>query len=405
MSDHVLDRLSAFLDEELPAREQDAVEIHLRDCAACASHLDLLRSVDAEARDLPLDVPEGYFETLPGRIRGRLQKTPRSVVRRLPVWTWAAAAALLLGVVTPLTMRNLNAPAPTMREPAAAALPPATYPAPAAAEPAPPAGAVARSAPAIPREFEAQRNVKDDAAAASKLGHERKETLDSDLRAAASPPAPAASLEAPSKAEADREVYAYEAVDDSARADAPRSRPAPGGPSSQQQAPVQAPAAPAFAEAPVEAPAAAAPPPAPERRADANETSRDERSPLAKRRLETPRQETAGEAAAGRVSSAVASSDEKIFRLLQDAAAPTTLASWRERRESWRSFTRDFASSPRADEARVRVIEAGAEAWRLGGEAADLTRVHEDAAAYLERRDAAQSARVRVLVQSLPARP
>ncbi len=107
----------------------------------------------------------------------------------------------------------------------------------------------------------------------------------------------------------------------------------------------------------------------------------------------------------GRVSSAVASSDERIFRLLQEATAPTTLAALRERREAWRSFTRDYPSSPRADEARVRVIQTGAEAWRVGADPADLARTREDAAAYLARRDAAQATRVRSLLESLPARP
>ena len=156
----------------------------------------------------------------------------------------------------------------------------------------------------------------------------------------------------------------------------------------------------------MEAPAPAAP--AGERRADANEAARDERL-VAKRSLEAPRQQgSAGAAtstAAGRVSSAVASSDEKIFRLLHDAAVPATLSSLRERREAWRSFTRDFPSSPRADEARVRVIETGAEAWRVGGDPADLSRTREDATAYLAREDAAQAPRARAVLEALSAAP
>ncbi len=141
MSEHVLDRLSAFLDEELPAREQTAVEGHLRDCSACAAHLDRLRSVDAQALGLPLSVPDGYFDALPGRIRKRLEKAPRRAYGRVPVWTWAVAAALVLGVVTPLTMqRSQRVPS----EDAAAPMPPAEA-APAVAEPDPLAGVVARS--------------------------------------------------------------------------------------------------------------------------------------------------------------------------------------------------------------------------------------------------------------------
>jgi Putative zinc-finger len=380
MSDHVLDRLSAFLDEELPAREQATVEGHLRDCSACASHLDLLRSVDAEARALPVPVPDGYFDTLPGRIRGRLEETRRPD-RGIPVWTWALAAALVLGVVTPLTMQRSRLETPGR----AVTLPSVTHPAPTAAVDT---GAV-------------ENEVKKDGSE-PKLREEIAGADQSELRAAAPPPAATARLEPPAKGEADE---LQDARERSAPAVAPRARPSgPGGTDSQQQASLQGPEATAFAEAPVEAPAAA--PPAGERRADAQEVARDE-GLVAKRGLEAPRPQGSGGAAtaAGRVSSAVASSDEKVFRILHDAMAPATLASLRERREAWRSFTRDFPSSPRADEARVRVIETGAEAWRMGGDSADLSGAREDAAAYLAREDAAQVPRVRAVLEGLPTPP
>jgi len=56
------------------------------------------------------------------------------------------------------------------------------------------------------------------------------------------------------------------------------------------------------------------------------------------------------------------------------------------------------ATRPRSrhvDEARVRVIEAGLEAWREGGEPEDLARAREDAEAYLARDDARLKQRVR----------
>jgi hypothetical protein len=71
----------------------------------------------------------------------------------------------------------------------------------------------------------------------------------------------------------------------------------------------------------------------------------------------------------------------------------------------WRAFTREFPASPRADEARVRVVETGVEAWRVGADSSDLARLREDAAGYLARRDAAQPARVRALLEGLPATP
>ena len=185
MSDHVLDRLSAFLDAELPAREQAEVVGHLRDCSACAAHLDLLRSVDAEAAALPVAVPDGYFETLPGRIRGRLEGTPRPVVRRVPAWTWAVAAALVLGVVTPLTMQRNRVETPGT---AVVAPPSVTYPAPAAAEPAPEAGGVARPTPGKAADSAAAGSKGKDDLAESKLRYELADRDRADPRATAPPP-------------------------------------------------------------------------------------------------------------------------------------------------------------------------------------------------------------------------
>jgi hypothetical protein len=215
------------------------------------------------------------------------------------------------------------------------------------------------------------------------------------------PPPAAPPAKAPAEEPKIQESFTANAHAPSQAPSAPRPRkPSPGGPYAQQQAPLQSQPAPAFAEAPVEAPAARA---EDARAAASNEAAREEA--LAKRDGEAAREKAVGGAAAGRVASAVSSSDEKVFRVLQEAAPPTTLAALRERREAWRSFTRDFPGSPRADEARVRVVETGVEAWRTGGDAADLARVREDAAAYLARRDAVQAARVRAFLEKLPPTP
>lgn len=95
-----------------------------------------------------------------------------------------------------------------------------------------------------------------------------------------------------------------------------------------------------------------------------------------------------------------ASADEAEYRRLSAPAAETVEA-LRARREAWRAFAERFPRSRHADEARVRVVETGAAAWRLGRDARDLARAREDAAAYLDRADAAQPARVRALVTEL----
>lgn len=129
MSGHERERLSAYLDRELPPGEQAAVETHLAACPECAAFLAELAAVDEAAASLPAEAPEGYFEAFPARVRSRLE-TRKAVARRVPAWTWAAAAALLLAVVTPLTVRQLRSSsgaAPSMA-------PAATQPAPAKAE-------------------------------------------------------------------------------------------------------------------------------------------------------------------------------------------------------------------------------------------------------------------------------
>lgn len=118
---HEHERLSAYLDGELPPGERAEVEAHLGTCTACAARLASLAAVDGAFASLPAEAPEGYFESFPARVAARVRaETPR-VSRRLPAWAWAAAAALVLAVVTPLTLRRPPGPAPAgVAEPKAA---------------------------------------------------------------------------------------------------------------------------------------------------------------------------------------------------------------------------------------------------------------------------------------------
>src|SRR5262245_7788334 len=101
MSPHVADRLSAYLDAELPPAERSDVDLHLASCADCRSLLEELRMVDALARDLPeLDMPEGTRD-LPARVRAQLEKSRKPVVGT--PW-WLAAAAVLAVAVAPLLL-------------------------------------------------------------------------------------------------------------------------------------------------------------------------------------------------------------------------------------------------------------------------------------------------------------
>ena len=113
MSAHERERLSAYLDDELGAAARAVVEAHLGACAACREALAELAAVDDAAASLPAEAPEGYFDDFARRVRERgSSRQPRAAAparRRLPAWGWAVAAALLLAVVTPLTLRERGA--------------------------------------------------------------------------------------------------------------------------------------------------------------------------------------------------------------------------------------------------------------------------------------------------------
>ena len=57
MRDQWTDRLSQYVDAELPAGERAALEAHLADCAACRTAVAELRRVVAQARALPQRPP------------------------------------------------------------------------------------------------------------------------------------------------------------------------------------------------------------------------------------------------------------------------------------------------------------------------------------------------------------
>ena len=82
-----------------------------------------------------------------------------------------------------------------------------------------------------------------------------------------------------------------------------------------------------------------------------------------------------------------------------DASRPRTPAEWRRLREEWRRFADRDPASPHADEARVRTIEAGHEAWRGGSDPTDEGLFRKDAADYLRRDDARQKQRVTRLLR------
>lgn len=362
MSGHEHERLSAYLDDALTPAERAQVAAHLGACGECAARLAELAAVDAAVRTAPSEAPAGYFESFPARLRTRLE--PKARPRRLPVWTWAAAAALLLAVVTPLTLLRRPDERAGMASPARE-VPAATAPlakaqarsdagAPTAAEPKPETPAQ-RPVPVLA----APQPAKRESAFASPPG-------EADASAARQPAAPAvAQSVAPAPPVAAREEEAAAALADTgAMAESVTSE-------ARNQAK-------ASADRKTDAP-----------RDAAAATSSDESAP--------GRARAAATGAGSRAGAKLVSAEAEWQRL--DTARPRALSEWRRLREDWRRFAARDPGGPQADEARVRTIEAGYEAWRSGGERADEELFRSDAASYLQRDDAVQKERVERLLR------
>jgi hypothetical protein len=355
LSGHERERLSAYLDRELPGDERAAVEAHLSACPECAAFLAELSAVDGAAASLPAEPPEGYFESFPARVRSRLEPR-RGAVPRVPAWAWAAAAALVLAVITPLTLRQLR-PAPAEESPAPRRSA-ASAPAPKQAEEKPRAEPPsALSLPPSPR---------------AKDGPAPRATRVAPAPVAPAPVPPAAPPEA---AEAD---FAQE-------------------PALQPQAPAQAVAARDETAA---------------RRAQPGEGSAENRAAPAGPGRRAATAQSAAEAGApapseGKAGLAVGALEETAtedtFRRL-DAARPRSVEEWRRLRDEWNAFAASRPGDPRADEARVRAILASRQAWLSGGGADDETAFRRDVAGYLERTDALQKDRVKRLLAEPPRR-
>ena len=116
----MLELLSAYLDDELVPADRAAIDLHLRDCAECARHLAEVAAVDALARALPAEAPEGYFDDFSARVRAKVEApAPARTRQRFPIWTLAAAAGLLLAVLTPTLVRKQSMTPPASPAPAA----------------------------------------------------------------------------------------------------------------------------------------------------------------------------------------------------------------------------------------------------------------------------------------------
>lgn len=385
MSGHEHERLSAYLDGELSPAEMAAVAAHVAACPDCALRLAELGMVDEAAAAHSSEAPRGYFDSFPSRVAARLG--PTTAARRLPAWTWAAAAALLLAVVTPLTLwqRPASEPSEAALEMRPAAPPaPANAPAPLRAsepvhaeqkpmlEPRRSVGALATPAPDARASNAASgrspQKREPGFAAAPREADARTPGAPADVGEARSLGAVAGRVDAPEPVAAARdEGPALAAGEAAAGTGLLGSR-------ARHQAndlPVDL-APPAALDAMAEAEAPAQP------------------KAAAPGRVARPM--------AGTLVTQSAPGSEAEWRRLE-AVRPATADEWRRLREALRRFALAAPQGPHADQARVRTIESGFEAWRAGADPADEELFRRDATAYLEREDAKQKERVRGLLR------
>ncbi len=131
MSDRWMERLSEYLDGELPVAERAALEAHLETCGDCPTVLADLRRVTARARSMDVQAPR--HDLWPG-IASRIGATPLRAPRTARRWSFslpqlaAAAVALMTLSGGAVWLARTNVPAPAAA-PIATAGSPGTTPA------------------------------------------------------------------------------------------------------------------------------------------------------------------------------------------------------------------------------------------------------------------------------------
>jgi anti-sigma factor RsiW len=390
VSAHEGERLSAWLDGELSADDAAAVEAHVATCGECAATAAQMRTAGERLRDSPVVAPPGYFDTFAARVRARVEAEPRRRPRQIPAWTWAAAAALLLAVVTPLTVRSrVGAP------PAAAPAAPDRSPVPRGEVPSPASGLEPerQQASAVVPRAAGSASTGDLALDKGAAAMERART---NAPAVLARPAVAPDESAVAEGTANQVVASGAGVESSVpggvvggvvggvpeHAAAPaalaKAAPAAGGQAGTAGAPFGALSA--------------------QSRTSAAAPARRESAPAG----------AAADALAVEEKSdrgAAASSFADLARSTPAESTARTAADWRRLRDEWRAFAVSFPSDPRADEARLRAVEAAFELWRATGAPDDRRGFEQDAAAYLAREDAVHKDRVLSLVRRAEARP
>jgi hypothetical protein len=102
MNDRWTDRLSEYLDGDLPPAERGELEAHLETCASCAAALDDLRDVVARARGLrELDASIGIGSDLWPGIEARIRDLPAPRTGPAPGRAGGGSAGHRMGLAVP----------------------------------------------------------------------------------------------------------------------------------------------------------------------------------------------------------------------------------------------------------------------------------------------------------------
>jgi anti-sigma factor RsiW len=113
MHEEWTDKLSDYLDDELPEVERDRVKRHVTTCTECARILDELSQVVATASALRIHGPaDDLWNGIAAQIAGRTPAAAADDRRRVSMWTQLAAASVVLALLSGWFAMRLIRPEP-----------------------------------------------------------------------------------------------------------------------------------------------------------------------------------------------------------------------------------------------------------------------------------------------------
>jgi hypothetical protein len=102
---HIQDRLTAYLDGEMPENERALADTHLRQCGLCREDMARVRDVVSVLERMPLvAAPAGLWQAIEAAV-----DTP-SRPRTSPMWRYVAAAAVVLTIACAAWWKHLQTP-------------------------------------------------------------------------------------------------------------------------------------------------------------------------------------------------------------------------------------------------------------------------------------------------------